>query len=221
MLQIASTPGISGNGVWWFNRVYLWSRQNVLNAADEGFFKDRDYIRRLDVHFVNYWLSAYDISLSQPANLPACWRPLFNKRNDPDTLPIQFIMAGLTSHIFRDLTLAVFETERWIHVPLNKIFLGPHWSDYNKVNDILERTMEDQVLPEVRDGYMGDQLLGIDALLGNLSIRGSRIDAWDRGNTMRLLHPFAGSFVGSTQDEIYSIEAGILAEAFLTPPLGP
>lgn len=220
MLQIASTPSIQGDGVWWFNRAYLWSRQNVLDAADDGFFDDRNYIRRLDVHFVNYWIAAYNISLSQPANLPACWKPLFNHRNNPHTLPVQFIIAGLTAHIFRDLTLAVFEAERFWNVPLNKLFLGPHWSDYNKVNDVLERTMEDQVLPEVRDGYMGELLLGIDALLGNLSIRGSRTDAWDRGNTMRLLHPFLGTFAGSVQDEAYSVEAGLLAEAFLTPPLG-
>lgn len=207
------------DGVALFNRVYLLSRQNVLKAADEGYFRNRSYIYDLDAAFVPYWLKAYDTFLSRPAQLPACWRPLFVQRGNVHLIAIQFILAGLTAHIFRDLSLAVFDSERWLDVPFNKLFLGRHFSDYNKVSDILERTMNESVLPEFRDSYSGQILLGIDALLAGFSIRLARIDAWDRGNTMRLKAPFASTAEGTVLDLAFSIEAGALAQGFLTPPL--
>lgn len=213
----ASVPPNDGVGL--FNRVYLLSRQNVLKAADEGYFNNRSYIRRLDSAFVPYWLKAYDTWHSKPANLPACWRPLFVNRGNLHCLPIQFVLAGLTAHIFRDLSLAVFDTESWIRTIPNKLFQTPHWKDYDKVSTVLVQTMNESVLPEFRDSYNGQVLLGIDALLAGFSIRLARVDAWDRGNTMRLGSPFLGSAEGSVLDKAFSIEAGVLSQGFLTPPL--
>lgn len=204
------------DGVSLFNRIYLISRQNVLQAVNEGYFRNPSYIRRLDSEFVKYWLKAYD---SQP-NVPICWKPLFKERMNPHILPVQFILAGLTAHIFRDLSLAVFDTENWFQAIPNKLFASwTHWPDYSKVSDVLERTMNQTVLPEFRDSYHGQILLGIDALLAGFSIRMARVDAWDRGNTLRLTSPFLGNAEGSTLDNVFNIEAGALAAGFLAPPL--
>lgn len=218
MQQInASVPPNDGVGL--FNRVYLLSRQNVLKAADQGFFPNPAYIRRLDSEFVKYWLKAYDTWHTKPGNLPACWRPLFINRQNMHVLPIQFILAGLTAHIFRDLSLAVFDTENWLDVIPNKLFQGRHFKDYNKVSTVLEQTMNESVLPEFRDSYQGQLLLGIDALLAGFSIRLARIDAWDRGNTMRLISPFGSTAEGTPLDRAFDLEAGALAAGFLAPPL--
>lgn len=207
------------DGVALFNRTYLLSRENVLAAADDGYFSDRDYIYRLDRAFAPYWLRAYYLSKNSPLKVPACWKPTFSQRMDPQLLAVQHIVAGLTAHIFRDLSLAVFDTERWIDVPRNKLFVGKHFNDYNGVSDILVRTMDEQVLPEFRDTYSGEVLLGIDSLLAGFSIRLARVDAWDRGNTMRLKSPFGASAEGTVLDTAFSVEAGVLAQGFLTPPL--
>jgi hypothetical protein len=215
------------DGVRVFNAVYLLSRQNVLLAADTGYFADRGYIRKLDVHFVRRWLMAYDASVAGQT-LPHCWRPVFDERNNPRILPIQFVIAGLIAHIFRDLTLAVFETESWWNVIPNKLFLSAHWRDYHKVNSILIRTMNEEVLPNLRDEYDSEIIEAINFLVepflastGAVSITGARTDAWDRGNTMRLTHPLLGDFGGTAQDTIYSIEAAALARVFLAPILVP
>lgn len=207
------------DGIGVFARVYELSRQNVLAETSGAFFKDPAYIKRLDLAFVRYFIKAYDTWLSKPAMLPACWRPLFVNRANPHVIAIQHILAGLTAHIFRDLSLAVFDTEMWIDVPFNKLFLGRHFRDYDKVSTILERTMNESVLPEFRDSYNGQIRLGIDALLAGFSIRLARIDAWDRGNTMRLKAPFASTAEGTALDRIFDLEAGALAAGFLAPPL--
>jgi hypothetical protein len=225
MEAIDAYAPIQGDGVWWFNKVYLQSRLNVL--AFQG-FQNPNYIRQLDITFGRRWLIAYDAAFSNPKMIPTCWRPLFINRSNPRILPIQFVVAGLIAHIFRDLTLANFEITNWFEVIPNKLFLSAKWRDYEKVNGVLTQTMTTQVLPELRDEYDSEIIDAINFIIepflattGAVSIAGSRLDAWDRGNSMRLLHPFVGSFGGSAQDAIYSVEAAALAQVILTPILAP
>lgn len=225
MAAINAYAPIQGDGVWWFNKVYLQSRLNVL--AYQG-FSNPNYIRQLDVAFARRWLIAYDAAFSNPHNIPTCWRPLFINRDNSRILPIQFVVAGLIAHIFRDLTLANFEITNWFEAPFNKLFLTAKWRDYEKVNGVLTKTMTTQVLPELRDEYDSEIIEAINFIIepflattGAVSIAGSRLDAWDRGMTMRLTHPFLGSFGGTVQDNIYSAEAAALAKVILTPILAP
>lgn len=225
MAAINAYAPIQGDGVWWFNKVYLQSRVNVL--AFDG-FQNPAYIRQLDVAFGRRWLIAYDAAFSNPHNIPTCWRPLFINRDNPRILPIQFVVAGLIAHIFRDLTLANFEITNWFEVIPNKLFLSAKWRDYQKVNGVLSQTMTNQVLPELRDEYDSEIIEAINFIIepflastGAVSIAGSRLDAWDRGNTMRLLNPFTGDLGGTVQDSIYSAEAAALAQVILTPILAP
>lgn len=212
------------DGVAVFNRVYLLSRENVLAFAG---FENPAYIAELDVAFARRWLIAYDASLNNAA-IPVAWRPLFKERRNPHILPIQFVVAGLIAHIFRDLTLANFEITRWWEAPFNKLFLTAKWRDYDKVNGVLRSSMINQVLPDLRDEYDSEIIEAINfiiepflATVGPVSIAGARTDAWDRGNTMRLLNPFLGDLGGTAQDGVYSVEAAALAKVFLAPILGP
>jgi hypothetical protein len=225
MAAINAYAPIQGDGVWWFNKVYLQSRVNVLSFQG---FSNPAYIRQLDVAFGRRWLIAYDAAFSNPKNIPTCWRPLFINRDNPRILPIQFVVAGLIAHIFRDLTLANFEITNWFEAPFNKLFLTAKWRDYEKVNGVLTKTMREEVLPELRDEYDSEIIEAINFIIepflattGAVSIAGSRLDTWDRGNTMRLTHPFLGSFGGSAQDAVYSVEAAALAQVILTPILAP
>jgi hypothetical protein len=225
MAAINAYAPIQGDGVWWFNKVYLQSRVNVLSFQG---FSNPAYIRQLDVAFGRRWLIAYDAAFSNPHNIPTCWRPLFINRDNPRILPIQFVVAGLIAHIFRDLTLANFEITNWFEVIPNKLFLSAKWRDYQKVNGVLSQTMRNDVLPELRDEYDSEIIEAINFIIepflastGAVSIAGSRLDAWDRGMSMRLLHPFVGTFGGSAQDAIYSAEAAALAKVILTPILAP
>jgi hypothetical protein len=225
MAAINAYAPIQGDGVWWFNKVYLQSRVNVLSFQG---FSNPAYIRQLDVAFGRRWLIAYDAAFSNPKMIPTCWRPLFINRDNPRILPIQFVVAGLIAHIFRDLTLANFEITNWFEVIPNKLFLSAKWRDYEKVNGVLSATMRNDVLPELRDEYDSEIIEAINFIIepflastGAVSIAGSRLDAWDRGNTARLVNPFLGTLGDTAQDAIYSAEAAALAKVILTPILAP
>lgn len=231
----------AGNGIFEFNWIYRVSRENVLAAANQGFFKDPAYIGLLDVRFGNRWLTAAEAMIAGiVAEIPLAWRAFYANNLNSHVLPVQHMLAGLVVHILRDLTLANFEIEKGKDVLGNKTFglvpglPSPHWSDYSKVNEVLLQTMRQDVLPVVRDSYP-TILHQIDALLAGFSIVGARLDAWDRGNTMRLTYDtIANALLPLTtpsqrkakaqaavdvQDRAYSIEAAGLAGTFYVPPL--
>lgn len=72
---LAQVDGIcdDGDGVKWFNRLYLQVTRVVQARVDAGGFLDPDWLRQLDLQFGQLYFSAMS-ALLQGSPCPDCWR---------------------------------------------------------------------------------------------------------------------------------------------------
>jgi hypothetical protein len=166
------------DGLACFNRMYLIVTQTVLTQVTTDFFTDPDYMTRLDVEFLNLYLSAVDGYRAQPPSAAHCWDVLFASRSDPSITPMQFALAGMNAHINHDLPLAVVNTSEALGSPPGQ---GSHGADYDKVNQTLG-ALDQQIRESFETGIILDldrQAAGLIDVVGNFSIDGARRVAWD------------------------------------------
>jgi hypothetical protein len=179
----ASLP--DGDGLKWFNRLYL----EVTVAVDRGVaggtvFQDAAFIRSLDVVFANLYFDAAAADAERPGSAPAAWRPLFLARERPGLTRLQCALAGMNAHINRDLPEAVVRCyKRLGGEPTTG---DARYGDYQRVNGILE-SVEAQVKPEFAVGL----LAAIDAVAAPMddvaamwSIRTARDAAWTHAQVL-------------------------------------
>ncbi|MEX0789921.1 MAG: DUF5995 family protein [Actinomycetota bacterium] len=164
------------DGVAWFNKLYLKTTENVLEAVDEGFFKYPELMAHLDVVFANLYFQALHDSLHRPDVLSRAWRPLFSDRSRRGVAPIQFALAGMNAHINRDLALAVVQSCRDMGVRPDSRFK----KDFDLVNPLLQGT-QDEIKVWFATGFIGvlDEVFGrLDDVLANWSIVRAREAGW-------------------------------------------
>ncbi len=143
-----------------FNRVYLQVTELVAAELEEaGGFEDLAFMAELDVRFANLWLAAHDAAAAGD-RVPAAWKPLFEARERPGLLPIQFALAGMNAHIENDLPLAVVETCRARGVTPREPFVH---RDFEAVNDLLAR-----VESEIRRSFLTEVGQRLDEHVGAL-----------------------------------------------------
>ncbi|MCP2274689.1 hypothetical protein SAMN04244553_2043 [Nocardia amikacinitolerans] len=132
------------DGVASFNNMYLRVTELVGQQITEGFFKDPDFVERLDVIFAQLYFDAVDADKrGKPPN--AVWEPVFDSRANRTVWPLQFALAGMNAHINHDLAVAVVKTcKERSTTPDTK----PVYADYLKVNDLLAK-----VEAEIRAEY--------------------------------------------------------------------
>jgi Family of unknown function (DUF5995) len=123
------------DGVACFNHLYKVITAEIDNRITEGgFFHDNDFLNLFDVVFANRYFGAIqkyqDSSRDGPA--PACWRLLFQNREDQDISPMQFAVDGVACHVWLDLPVALVQTCKTMGKPLDK---DTH-DDFQKVNYI-------------------------------------------------------------------------------------
>src|SRR2546423_1420121 len=139
------------DGVACFNRMYLGVTQTVAAQIQGSFFDDPAWMNHLDVAFANVYFAALDASMNSPGEIPRCWAPLIQRRDDPSVAPIQFALAGMNAHINHDLPVAVVTTCQNMRSAPDD---GSHHGDYNKINPLLEAAEQ-----EVRESFeTGDVL---------------------------------------------------------------
>src|SRR5580692_12180908 len=95
-----------GDGLKWFNGLYLSVTQAIEARVDSDDFGDPAWIGALDVQFARIYFAAVQSALSGAA-APGCWQALFDVRNQTQIARIQFAMAGMNAHIDHDLALAI------------------------------------------------------------------------------------------------------------------
>jgi hypothetical protein len=94
ILQTIDTTCVDGDGLRWFNWLYLQVTQAVEARVDAGGFTDPAWLAQLDVQFARLYFSALKTSLSGEATSTS-WQVLFRSRNQAAIARIQFALAGI------------------------------------------------------------------------------------------------------------------------------
>ncbi len=138
-LQSIETTCVDGDGLKWFNWLYLQVTQAVEARVAGGGFTDPAWLAELDVQFARLYFSALKSSLSGEAT-PTCWQVLFNSRNQGAIARIQFALAGINAHINHDLPEAIVTTcEVTGTTPDHG---GTQYRDYTALNSTLDSLIE-------------------------------------------------------------------------------
>src|SRR5438034_9607690 len=76
-LQTIDSTCVDGDGLKWFNWLYLQVTQAAAARIAAGGFTDPAWLAELDVQFASLYFSALQLSLSGRA-APSCWQVLLN-----------------------------------------------------------------------------------------------------------------------------------------------
>ncbi len=100
-----------GDGLKWFNGLYLEVTLAVQARVSAAGFGDPSWIAKLDVGFAGFYFAAIQSALSAESapgsGASDCWQALFNVRDQAPIARIQFALAGMNAHINHDLPQAV------------------------------------------------------------------------------------------------------------------
>src|SRR5260370_1132985 len=136
---------VDGDGLKWFNGLYLQVKEAIEKRVASGGFNDPKWLAELDVQFASLYFGAVRAALSAQ-DAAGCWQALFDVRNNSAIARIQFAMAGMNAHIIQDLAqphvlpLALVATcEVTGTVPQHG---GTHYNDYTAVNPTLDSLIE-------------------------------------------------------------------------------
>jgi hypothetical protein len=170
------------DGVKWFNFLYLKVTEAV--QAEGAGWQDSQFLQRFDVAFAKLYFDAIVKWEQDQTSTPHAWRPLLRARNNTRVTRIQFAFAGMNAHINRDLAVALDRmAEHDGHFPSRD---GARYSDFRRVNDILER-VEASLRSVLATGLLGeiDQAFGeLDTILVMWNVRKAREAAWTNGEVL-------------------------------------
>lgn len=176
-LQTIDATCIDGDGLKWFNWLYLQVTQAVEARVAGGGFSDPAWLAELDVQFASLYFSALKSSLSSAAT-PSCWQVLFNSRNRGAIARIQFALAGINAHINHDLPEAIVSTCQVTGTTPDRG--GTLYNDYTALNSTLDSLIESaKTTLNVR--LLGEALPAISHLQDTIaawSVSAARESAW-------------------------------------------
>jgi hypothetical protein len=138
-LQTIDATCVDGDGLKWFNWLYLQVTQAVETRIAAGGFTDPAWLAQLDVQFARLYFSALKSWLSGEA-AATCWQVLFNARNQAATARIQFALAGINAHINHDLPEAIVATCQVTGTTPDP--RAAHYNDYTALNSTLDGLVE-------------------------------------------------------------------------------
>ncbi|MGD0222185.1 MAG: DUF5995 family protein [Terriglobia bacterium] len=192
----------SGDGLKWFNLLYMTVTQKVDNSPPPGGWEDSAWLTRLDVVFAQLYFTAILDWLNDPANVPSSWKALFEARFRPGIERIQFALAGMNAHINHDLALALLQTDTELNLTPGKT--SPEHDDFEHVNGILEAVLP-EALEFLATGILGDLAEDsekIGRLLAIWNVRAARDLAWDFADHLRCLTGIARKSALTAQDQV-------------------
>jgi len=183
IMQAIETNCADGDGLKWFNWLYLEVTQAVEARVSAGEFGDPAWMAALDVQFARFYFDAIQTSLTGQAT-PGCWQPLFDQRNQPMIARIQFAMAGMNAHINHDLPQAIVAICQAAGVaPAHG---STHYNDYTALNATLD-SLIDAAKQTLRVRLPGDALPPVsqlDATLAAWSMSAAREAAWNNAELL-------------------------------------
>lgn len=187
---------IDGDGLKWFNWLYLQVTQAVEARVNSGGFNDPAWLAELDVQFAKLYFEALKASLTggSPAG---CWQVMFSSRNNTKIARIQFALSGINAHINHDLYDAIDATCRAKStVPLH---LSAQYRDYSALNSTLDAIIE-SAKQTLHVRLLGDPLPPVSHLEGTIaawSVSAAREQAWNNAEilwNLSALPPLAQAF---------------------------
>jgi hypothetical protein len=138
-LQTIDTTCVDGDGLKWFNWLYLQVTEAVEARVAAGGFTDPAWLAQLDIQFARLYFSALKSSLlGQPA--PTCWQVFLDDRDQTAIARIQFALAGVNAHINHDLPEAIVATCQVTGTTPDPG--GAHYNDYTALNSTLDGIVE-------------------------------------------------------------------------------
>ncbi len=192
----------NGDGLKWFNLLYMMVTKQVDGNPPAGGWKDATWLTRLDVVFAQFYFTAISSWLSQSSNTCSSWKALFEARFRPGIDRIQFALAGMNAHINHDLALALLQTDGDLDIVPDKT--SPEHEDFESVNGLLEATLP-EALQFLATGIVGElaQNTGkIGKLLAIWSVREARDLAWDFADHLRSLNGIVRDSALAAQDQV-------------------
>ena len=188
IMQTIDRTTTEGDGLHWFNNLYLQVTQAVQLRILSGGFNDPAWLSTLDVQFARFYFAALASALSGRAE-PECWAVLFASRNQVDIARIQFALAGVNAHINHDLAAAIVAT--CAQTAITPAHGTPQYSDYTALNSTLDSLIDTakQVL-NVR--LLGDVLPPANRLEDTIaawSVSAARESAWNNSEILQHLQP--------------------------------
>jgi hypothetical protein len=197
ILRTIDSTCVDGDGLKWFNWLYLQVTQAVEARVAEGGFADPGWLAELDVQFACLYFSALKSSLSGQAT-PACWQVLFNDRNQGAIARIQFALAGINAHINRDLPEAIVNTCQATATTPDRS--GTHYTDYTALNSTLDSLIESakQTLNVRLPGGALPPVSHLEDMFAAWNVTAARESAWQNAEhlwQLRSISLLASSFI--------------------------
>jgi len=212
-LRAIDAACIDGDGLKWFNWLYLQVTEAVAHRVAGGGFSDPAWLSELDVQFAALYFSALRTGLQGGG--PGCWRALFAVRNNTRLGRVQFALAGVNSHINHDLPQAIVATcEATGTAPVRG---GAQFTDYTAVNATLDPLIQ-QAKTTLRVRLPGDALPPVsflDNAIAAWGLAAARDKAWSASEVLwhiRGTPPVAAAFMDSL-DGLATVASKVL----LTP----
>ena len=196
-LQTIDTLCANGDGLKWFNWLYLQVTQAVETRVASNGFTNAAWLAELDVQFARLYLVAAEAALSG-GSVPGCWEILFDRRNQAKIARIQFALAGINAHINHDLPEAIVSTCQAMAItPQHDT---PPYRDYTAVNTTLDGIIE-SAIQTLHVRLLGDALpvvSHLDDTLAAWSISAARESAWNNAELLwhlREAPPLSSTFM--------------------------
>lgn len=192
----------SGDGLKWFNLLYMRVTEKVDSSPPAGGWEDAAWLTRLDVVFAQFYFTAIRNWLSDSAVVASSWKALFEARFRPGVERIQWALAGMNAHINHDLALALIETDAEMNLLPSKT--SSEHDDFERVNGLLEATLP-EALKFLAAGILGElaQDTGkIGRLLAIWNVTAARNLAWDFADHLRCLTGIARDTALAAQDQL-------------------
>jgi Family of unknown function (DUF5995) len=200
-----------GDGLKWFNRLYLMVTKEVDLDPPAAGWKDSDWLLLLDVIFAGFYFRAVAGFLSGDATVPSSWSAMLSARYTLGIDRIQFALAGMNAHINHDLSLALLATDQQRNIEPDDA--SPQHVDYEAVNGLLNTVMP-SALQMLAVGVLGElaQDTGkIGRILAFWNICRARDLAWGFADHLRGLDAVARPVALAAQDQM----TGALGRAIL------
>ena len=183
IMQAIDATCADGDGLKWFNWLYLQVTGAVEARIDSGGFTDAAWLAELDVQFARLYFTALRAALTGEA-YPGCWRALFGSRDRVAVARIQFALAGINAHINHDLPLAIAAT---CQVTATQPQHGTaHYNDYTALNSTLD-SLVDLAKKTLHVRLLGDPLPPVSHLEDTIaawSVLSAREAAWQNSELL-------------------------------------
>jgi hypothetical protein len=191
IMQTIEATCVDGDGLKWFNWLYLQVTGAVESRIASGGFADPAWLAELDVQFARLYFGALASSLSGQS-APDCWETLFQNRNQVQIARIQFALAGINAHINHDLPEAIVATCAATEtVPQHG---GTQYNDYTGLNTSLDSLIE-AAKQTLHVRLLGDAVPPASQLENTLaawSVSAARESAWNNAGILWHLRPEPG-----------------------------